>query len=89
MGQNKKRPDSKIFRPRDFSLIEDHDMQSLAERQKNETLLKLLKRPRFNVKTATRLLKRVLEYRKEFWSPEIKTHFGINVTNLWYFFKNY
>ena len=81
MGQNKKDPILKYFVPEIFSLIEDHDMQSLAERENNETLLKLLKRPRFDVKTATRLLKRVLEYRKEPWSPEIKTHFGINVTN--------
>ena len=77
----KKDPILKYFVPEIFSLIEDHDMQSLAERVNNETLLKLLKRPRFDVKTATRLLKRVLEYRKEPWSPEIKTHFGINVTN--------
>ena len=49
-GKIKKDPILKYFVPEIFSLIEDHDMQSLAERQKNETLLKLLKSPRFKSK---------------------------------------
>ena len=52
-------------------------MQSLAERQNNETLLKLLLNPRFNVKTATRLFRRILQYRKDNLAPEIKTHLAL------------
>lgn len=85
----KKDPILKYFVPEIFSLIEYHDMQSLAERKNDETLLELLKRPRFNLKTATRLLKRILQYRKEAWPTETKSHRGINLSNSMVFLQKF
>ena len=89
MDKLKRDPILKYFVPEIFSLIEHHDMQSLAERVNNETLLGLLKRPRFNVKTAAKLLKRILQYRKEAWPTETKSHRGINLTNSMVFLQKF